>query len=60
MAAGSPAPRPFRAKFWLKAVNELKARGFNDILTAVADGLKGFPMAITSVPGPWCRPASCT
>jgi len=30
-------------------VNELKARGVNDILIAVVDGLKGFPEAITSV-----------
>ena len=37
------------AKFWLKVVNELKARGVNDILIAVVDGLKGFPKAITSV-----------
>ena len=37
------------AKFWLKVVNELKARGVNDILIAVVDGLKGFPAAITSV-----------
>jgi hypothetical protein len=37
------------AKFWLKVVNELKARGVNDILIAVVDGLKGFPDAITSV-----------
>ena len=37
------------AKFWLKVVNELKARGVNDILIAVVDGLKGFPEAITSV-----------
>jgi transposase-like protein len=29
------------AKFWLKVVNELKARGVNDILIAVVDGLKG-------------------
>jgi putative transposase len=35
------------AKFWLKVVNELKARGVNDIL--IDDGLKGFPEAITSV-----------
>jgi len=35
-------------KFWLKVVNELKARGVNDILIAVVDGLKGFPEAITS------------
>ena len=32
------------AKFWLKVVNELKARGVNDILIAVVDGLKvSFP-----------------
>lgn len=31
------------AKFWLKVVNELKARGVNDILIAVVDGLKVFP-----------------
>ena len=31
------------AKFWLKVVNELKARGVNDTLIAVVDGLKGFP-----------------
>ena len=37
------------AKFWLKVVNELKARGVNDMLIAVVDGLKGFPEAITSV-----------
>lgn len=37
------------AKFWLKVVNELKARGLNDILIAVVDGLKGFPEAITTV-----------
>src|SRR6201994_2426124 len=37
------------AKFWLKVVNELKARGVNDILIAVVDGLKGFPEAIGSV-----------
>jgi putative transposase len=37
------------AKFWLKVMNELKARGINDILIAVVDGLKGFPEAITTV-----------
>lgn len=37
------------AKFWLKVMNELKARGTGDILIAVVDGLKGFPDAITSV-----------
>jgi putative transposase len=34
--------------FWLKVVNDLKARGVNDILIAVVDGLKGFPEAINS------------
>ena len=37
------------AKFWLRVINELKARGVNDVLIAVVDGLKGFPEAITSV-----------
>ena len=37
------------AKFWLRVINELKARGVNDILIAVIDGLKGFPEAITAV-----------
>jgi putative transposase len=37
------------AKFWLKVMNDLKARGLNDILIAVVDGLKGFPEAVTSV-----------
>ena len=37
------------AKFWLKVMNELKARGVNDILIAAVDGLKGFPEAITTV-----------
>jgi putative transposase len=36
------------AKFWLRVMNELKARGTQDILIAVVDGLKGFPEAITS------------
>jgi putative transposase len=30
-------------------MNEIKARGTNDILIAVVDGLKGFPEAITAV-----------
>ena len=34
------------AKFWLRVMNELKARGIEDILLAVVDGLKGFPEAI--------------
>jgi len=37
------------AKFWLKVMHDLKARGVNDILIAVVDGLKGFPDAITGV-----------
>jgi transposase-like protein len=37
------------AKFWLRVINELKARGVHDILIAVVDGLKGFPEAVTSV-----------
>ena len=34
------------AKFWLKVFNELKARGCNDVLIAVVDGLKGLAEAI--------------
>lgn len=37
------------AKFWLKVMNDLKARGLHDILIAVVDGLKGFPEAIGAV-----------
>jgi len=37
------------AKFWLRVMTELQARGVQDILVAVVDGLKGFPEAITSV-----------
>ncbi len=37
------------AKFWLRVMTELKARGLQDILIAVVDGLKGFPEAITAV-----------
>lgn len=37
------------AKFWLRLMNELKNRGVDDILIAVADGLKGFPEAINAV-----------
>jgi putative transposase len=36
------------AKFWLRVMNDLKARGVNDVLIAVVDGLKGFPEAITA------------
>ncbi len=37
------------AKFWLRVMNELKARGTQDLLIGVVDGLKGFPEAITTV-----------
>ena len=37
------------AKFWMRVMTELKARGTGDILIAVVDGLKGFPEAITAV-----------
>lgn len=37
------------AKFWLRVMNELKARGTEDVLVAVVDGLKGFPEAITTI-----------
>ena len=34
------------AKFWMKVFNDLKARGVEDILIAVTDGLKGMPEAL--------------
>ena len=37
------------AKFWLRVMNELRARGIRDCLIAVVDGLKGFPEAINAV-----------
>lgn len=37
------------AKFWLRVMTELKARGTQDILIAVVDGLKGFPEAVQAV-----------
>ena len=37
------------AKFWLRVMNELRARGVEDVLLAVVDGLKGFPEAILAV-----------
>ena len=37
------------AKFWLKVFNELKNRGLDDVLIAVADGLRGLPEAIEAV-----------
>ncbi len=49
------------AKFWLRVMNELKARGLGDILIAVVDGLKGFPEAINAVfpRGRGTDPVSC-
>lgn len=46
------------AKFWLRVMNELKARGVGDILIAVVDGLRGFPEAITST-FPECVVQTC-
>lgn len=37
------------AKFWLRVMNELKARGIGDVLIAVCDGLTGLPEAINAV-----------
>jgi len=37
------------AKFWLRVLNELKARGIEDVLIVVCDGLVGLPDAITAV-----------
>ena len=41
------------AKFWLRVMNEFKARGTGDMLVAVVDGLKGFPDAITTAFPKW-------
>jgi putative transposase len=49
------------AKFWLRVISELKARGVEDILVFSVDGLKGFPRrSRPSTPTRSCRPASCT
>lgn len=37
------------AHFWLGVLNDLRARGIEDILIASIDGLKGFPEAIAQV-----------
>ena len=37
------------ARFWLGVLNDIKARGVDDILIASIDGLKGFPEAIAEV-----------
>lgn len=37
------------AKFWMKVFTDLQARGCEDILIAVTDGLKGMPDALATV-----------
>ena len=37
------------ARFWLKVLNDLKARGIQDILVLCGDGLTGLPEAVRSV-----------
>lgn len=37
------------ARFWLRVMNELKARGIEDVLVVVCDGLTGLPDAIATV-----------
>jgi putative transposase len=37
------------SRFWLNVLNDLSARGVEDILIASIDGLKGFPEAIAEV-----------
>ncbi len=37
------------AKSWLRVMNELKARGVEDVLIVVCDGLTGLPEAVTAV-----------
>jgi len=37
------------AKFWMRVLAELQARGVKDVLIACCDGLKGFPTAIATV-----------
>lgn len=37
------------SRFWLAVLNDLRARGVEDILIASIDGLKGFPEAIAEV-----------
>ena len=49
------------ASFWLSVFKELKARGVQDILIAVADGLKGLPKPLKRrSQGRLCRRASFT
>ncbi|MFF5176394.1 IS256 family transposase, partial [Micromonospora sp. NPDC000089] len=37
------------AKFWLRVMNDLRARGLQDVLIVVCDGLVGLPAAIEAV-----------
>lgn len=37
------------AKFWMKVFSDLQARGCQDILIAVTDGLKGMPEALEAI-----------
>lgn len=37
------------AKFWGRVMNDLKARGVEDVLIVVCDGLVGLPAAVTTV-----------
>jgi putative transposase len=37
------------AKFWLRVMNDLKARGIEDVLIVVCDGLVGLPAAVEAV-----------
>ena len=43
------AVEQWRAAYWTSVFNEIKARGCNDILIAVTDGLKGMTKAIETV-----------
>lgn len=44
------------AKFWTKVMNELRARGVEDVLVVVCDGLKGLPEAVETVwPHAWVQ-----
>jgi putative transposase len=37
------------AKFWLRVMNEIKARGVEDVIVVVCDGLTGLPAAVEAV-----------
>ena len=37
------------ARFWLRVMNDLKARGLEDVLIVVCDGLTGLPAAVQTV-----------